>query len=316
VAKDPAAADSPADDDAGGAPSKGLAAVKAIANQSGDDATETDAGEGDIAPAAQVAAKIDAATQVTAKAGGKAVNVGKGLAAKAEDVDAPAAANAAASLAESGDDAIAAAADAASGAGQSPATPSSAAPKTAGPSFAEVLASAQGQSPVDAKPDVATTHVAAPQLPPVPREAQFAEANHAQIVTGIQAQLLPNGGSMQLHLNPGELGSMSVSVQMRNGVMSATFEASNDQAARLLTHSLGQLKTALETQGVSVGALHVQQAPRTAAPNPGGNSNSGENSDSSAGDKSAQQQEQQRKEMLRKMWRRLNGGKDPLDMVA
>ena len=70
---------------------------------------------------------------------------------------------------------------------------------------------------------------------------------------------------MQMHLNPGELGSMSVSVHMRDGVMTATFETSSDQAAKLLSHSLGQLKTALESQGVSVGRLHVEQSPKGSA---------------------------------------------------
>ena len=67
---------------------------------------------------------------------------------------------------------------------------------------------------------------------------------------------------MHIRLDPPELGALQVSVQMKDGVMTATFQTSNDDATKLLSHSLGQLKHALETQGVSVDKLHVTQGPR------------------------------------------------------
>ena len=157
----------------------------------------------------------------------------------------------------------------------------------------------------------ATFKIAAADQPdsaPAP-EAQFAEANHAKIVSGIQGQLLPNGGSMQIRLDPPELGAMHVRVEMRDGVMTASFETTNDQATKLLSHSLSNLKTALEAQGVTVDKLQVRQSPKE---------QSSQNSDRQP-DRSqdhAHQQEQQRKEMVRRMWRRLMKGNDPLDLVA
>ena len=157
------------------------------------------------------------------------------------------------------------------------------------------------------------TNAAAPaKAPALPPEAQFAELNHPKLIEAIHGHLLPQGGTMTLRLDPPELGAMNVRVEVRDGVINASFEASNDQTAKLLSHSLGDLKTALEAQGVSVEKLHVSQTP----PNHSSSQNpSRRDSDRSTQDRSAQQ-EQQRREMMRRMWRRLMNAQDPLDLVA
>jgi flagellar hook-length control protein FliK len=100
---------------------------------------------------------------------------------------------------------------------------------------------------------------------------------------------------------------------MHEGVMTASFETSNAQPPPL-SHSLSQLKASLESQGITVGKLHVQQSPRDQQ------SNSSSDERSSKDDNSSQdhpaQREQQRREMLRRMWRKLSGANDPLDLVA
>lgn len=156
-----------------------------------------------------------------------------------------------------------------------------------------------------------------PALPPVTPDAQFAEDNHPTIVAGVRGQLMPSGGTMRIRLDPPELGPLSVTVRLRNGVMEASFETSSDDAARLLSHSLGALKTSLESQGVSVERLHVQQAPKSESSNPNG----GDRDQEQAQNRDPQQehaarQEHQRREVLRRMWRKLTGAEDPLDMVA
>ena len=116
---------------------------------------------------------------------------------------------------------------------------------------------------------------------------------------------------MQIRLDPPELGALQVTVEMRNGVMSATFQTSNDDATRLLSHSMGQLKTALESQGVTVEKIQVQQSPR--------DQQSASGQDSAAQqqrDEASARQEQQRREMLQKMWRRVSGVQEPVDLVA
>lgn len=153
---------------------------------------------------------------------------------------------------------------------------------------------------------------AAPPAPaPLPPPPHFAEANHPKIVTAVQGQMLANGGSMQIRLDPPELGALQVMVNMKDGVMTASFVTSNDDATRLLSHSLSQLKHVLESQGVSVEKLQVQQSPKD---------QQAQNDDPRDQPRNPQddahRQEQQRKEMLRRMWRRLANGSDPLDLVA
>ena len=146
---------------------------------------------------------------------------------------------------------------------------------------------------------------------PLPPEARFAEANHSAIVSNVQTRLLPHGGAMQIRLDPPELGALQVSVEMRNGLMTATFQTSNEDATRLLSHSLGQLKTALEAQGVTVEKIQVQQSPKNEQ-----SQSQEEQSPQQQREEANARQEQQRREILNRMWRRVSGGSDPVDLVA
>lgn len=166
---------------------------------------------------------------------------------------------------------------------------------------------------VDARPNV--IRQVAPQAPPPPAprpEAEFAASNHPHIVSAVRGELLPGGGSMQIRLDPPELGALQISVRMQDGVMTASFQTSTDDATKLLSHSLTHLKSMLESTGVSVEKLQVEQAPREHKPG----DNSQQQQQASQHDDTTARQEQQRKEMLRRMWRRLAVGDDPLDMVA
>ena len=148
---------------------------------------------------------------------------------------------------------------------------------------------------------------------------QFAEDNHPNIVAGVRGQLMPTGGTMQIRLDPPELGPLAVTIRLNDGVMEASFETSNDQAAKLLSHSLSALKTSLEAQGVTVDRLHVQQAPKSEQTNQQGGDGGRDQQQNGSRDPQqdhAARQEHQRKEMLRRMWAKLRGTEDPLDMVA
>jgi flagellar hook-length control protein FliK len=116
---------------------------------------------------------------------------------------------------------------------------------------------------------------------------------------------------MHIRLDPPELGAIHVHVEVRDGIMNASFETDNDQTVQLLSHSLGSLKTALEAQGMTIEKLHVHQSPRQQPA-------AGERrqSDSDHAQDHAARQEQQRKEVMRRMWRKLMKGQDPLDLVA
>jgi len=159
---------------------------------------------------------------------------------------------------------------------------------------------------------------AAPAADAMPPEARFAAANHENIVKGMHAEVMPNGGTMRIRLDPPQLGALQVTVHVRDGVVTAAFETSNDEATRLLGHSLNQLKAVLESHGVGVDKLQVQQAPRDEHANTSRDDGSGSRHQGQTPyeQEQAARQEQQRKEMLRKMWRRLSGGADPLDVTV
>jgi flagellar hook-length control protein FliK len=144
-------------------------------------------------------------------------------------------------------------------------------------------------------------------------EARFVDVNHPTILNGIHSQLLPNGGTMQIRLDPPELGALQVTVHMRDGIMTASFETSNDDATRMLSHSLNDLKSMLEAGGVNVERMHVQQAPR---PESHGNGSDQQQQQRGGEEQSGAKQEQQRRELLQRMWRKLANGSDPLDLVA
>jgi flagellar hook-length control protein FliK len=162
-------------------------------------------------------------------------------------------------------------------------------------------------------PALAAVNAATGALTP---QAAFAAANHPPIVLGMRGQLLPDGGTMQIRLAPPELGDLQVSVQVSNGSVAASFQTSNDQATRLLSHSLGDLKSALEAAGVTVEKLQVSQtSPSTSRQGADSQSGRQKNSDDQPQpDGQAPARDQQRREMLRRMWRRVGG--EPLDLVA
>jgi flagellar hook-length control protein FliK len=138
-------------------------------------------------------------------------------------------------------------------------------------------------------------------------------ADMGSVRGGVLAQgTSPTPPQASTHAPPApELGALQVTVEMRDGTMNATFQTSNENATQLLSHSLGQLKTALEAQGVTVEKIQVQQAPK----NPS-SQNQGEPSPQQQRDEASARQEQQRKQMLQQMWRKVSGGVDPVDLVA
>jgi flagellar hook-length control protein FliK len=156
----------------------------------------------------------------------------------------------------------------------------------------------------------------APAAPPQPPEVRFAEVNHAKLITAVRGELLPDGGSMQIRLDPPELGDLLVSVELRAGVVTASFQTSNDTATRLLSHSLADLKGMLEQQGVTVDRLQVRQSPRDEssgdAPQDRGQ---GSGQAATAEDRHSARRDQHRRDLVQKMWDKL-AGRDPLDLVA
>lgn len=192
---------------------------------------------------------------------------------------------------------------------------------------AESVVTAAGKSdasvePLQVAPQPTQAKVEAPavaQQQPVVQatpEERFAEDNHDTIVKSIRGEL-GKGGSVQLRLDPPSLGKINVQVTIDDaGVMSASMQTTNDEATRLLSHSLHQLKTSLEAAGVSVDRIQVKQAPQSESAQSQQQSQDDADRQQRGYEEQSARQEQQRKEMLQRMWRKLGMGYDDLDLVA
>ncbi|MGC4034169.1 MAG: flagellar hook-length control protein FliK [Tepidisphaeraceae bacterium] len=171
--------------------------------------------------------------------------------------------------------------------------------------------------------DKPVTHTALPAVQssaetPAPQRT-VAEENVDRIVTSVRGEMQKGGGTMQIRLDPPSLGQVQVQISVDDtGVLSASLQTSNEEATRLLSHNLQQLKTTLETAGVMVDKIQVKQAAPTeqsSSNQQNGQGEDGRQSGQSFQDQSARQ-EQQRREMLQRMWAKLAGTGEPLDLVA
>lgn len=147
-------------------------------------------------------------------------------------------------------------------------------------------------------------------------EAKFAQDNVDQVVTSVRTQSISGGGSMNVRLDPPELGALQVAVRMIEGRLTASFTTNNEQATQLLSHSLNHLKSSLEASGVHVDRIEVRQAPQSESSNSKSNGDGSQQQSQRGFDSQSHQSEQQRKEMVQRMWRKLAYGGDDLDLVA
>jgi len=91
---------------------------------------------------------------------------------------------------------------------------------------------------------------------------QFDQAKlEAQAARGLAAALKQRGGEVTMRLNPASLGMLKVRVQMRSGVVDASFEPSTEQARELLESNLTSLRAALESRGLTVERLSIAEPP-------------------------------------------------------
>lgn len=63
---------------------------------------------------------------------------------------------------------------------------------------------------------------------------------------------------LELQLNPGDLGSLTLTLTTRNGEVSATIRSEKGETAELMSRQLDVLRTNLEQQGIKVDKLEVQ----------------------------------------------------------
>jgi len=83
----------------------------------------------------------------------------------------------------------------------------------------------------------------------------------AQISRGLAAALRQKGGRVTMRLEPTSLGKLTVQLQMKGERVSARFEATTEQARRLLETARSELRSALEARGLVVERVQVQVTP-------------------------------------------------------
>lgn len=81
-----------------------------------------------------------------------------------------------------------------------------------------------------------------------------------QVVERIKVTLSADTTSMELQLNPENLGKVNVSVVSKNGEMTATFTVENQLAKEALESQMTTLKDNLNEQGIKVDAIEVTVA--------------------------------------------------------
>lgn len=97
----------------------------------------------------------------------------------------------------------------------------------------------------------------------------------ARALRGMRGAINQNGGNVTLRLNPPDLGSLRISVQLNHGVVQAQFHASNSAVAQLLDQNMASLRVALEAQGLRVEQLQTQTNPAPATSHNSGSAGQG-----------------------------------------
>jgi flagellar hook-length control protein FliK len=78
-----------------------------------------------------------------------------------------------------------------------------------------------------------------------------------QIIDKIKVSIAPNQTSMELQLNPENLGKVSLSVQSKNGEMTAQFIVQNEISKEAIESQMQTLRDALNQQGIKVESIEV-----------------------------------------------------------
>ncbi len=81
-----------------------------------------------------------------------------------------------------------------------------------------------------------------------------------QIIERIRVSVTSDHSSMELQLNPEHLGKVQLSVQSRNGIMTAQFIVQNEVSREAIESQLHILRETLNSQGIKVEAIEVTVA--------------------------------------------------------
>jgi flagellar hook-length control protein FliK len=78
-----------------------------------------------------------------------------------------------------------------------------------------------------------------------------------QVAEQIHVQISENSSSMEMQLNPENLGKLGLSVELRQGILTARFTAENEQVREAVESQAAVLREDLVRQGLKVEAIEV-----------------------------------------------------------
>lgn len=81
-----------------------------------------------------------------------------------------------------------------------------------------------------------------------------------QIIDQIEVRISEETTRMEMELNPASLGRVGLSIEARNGVITASFTAQNEAVRAAIESQVVQLQESLEKQGVKIEAVEVTVA--------------------------------------------------------
>lgn len=153
--------------------------------------------------------------------------------------------------------------------------------------------------------------------PPVDPQETF-----DQVVLGLRGKMDARNGTAEIQLNPPNLGTLNVSIQLQNGALTAEFKSGSEVVRDLLKGNLEKLKSVLESQGIAVDKLSVQATADRAAPAPvaagqavGPTNPDGRNGGQQGQEQRSGRQAAQEDESFARLWQDLQA-QAPLDLVA
>ena len=88
--------------------------------------------------------------------------------------------------------------------------------------------------------------------------ADHEQMNTARIARGMQSALNQNGGNLTLRLTPPTMGTVRIELQIQGTNVNVQLHTEQDSARSMLSHQLSNLKHSLESQGLNVERIGVQ----------------------------------------------------------
>jgi|GEM_PF-6566630 len=88
-------------------------------------------------------------------------------------------------------------------------------------------------------------------------DSQQSNLNIARIARALRNGVQQNGGTINIRMTPPDLGMVRVTMNLRNGVVSASFVAENNSVSDMLSNQMGHLRNALQSHGLTIDRIDV-----------------------------------------------------------